>query len=173
MDTDNYSGYREAERLNEHGLGRKSAPSSPGTHHPAPLYQHLLANAGEDNMSGGESQDRVDQWGLPHSSRPLARCPNWASSIFRGLLETSSCVATAEPPVFYLKFAIPTASWEMDVVFESAGYACFACCDRSLFEHLPFPPLYHPPTTATGRKKVTGDDLSARTKENGYRRGAH
>jgi hypothetical protein len=32
---------------------------------------------------------------------------------------------------------------------------------------------FHRPTTAIGRKKVTGDELSARTKENGYQRGAH
>jgi hypothetical protein len=29
------------------------------------------------------------------------------------------------------------------------------------------------PTTAMARKKVTGDDLSARGKENGYQRGLH
>jgi hypothetical protein len=74
----------------------------------------------------------------------------------------------AEPPASYLKFAVSTASREVDVVFESAGYACFACRDRSLSI---FP--FHCPTTAIGRKKATGDELSARTKENGYQRGVH
>jgi len=61
MDTDNNSSYREAERLNGHGLGRKKNRNLPRVHlaltRPAPLYQHLLANAGEYNVSGGESQD--------------------------------------------------------------------------------------------------------------------
>jgi len=76
-----------------------------------------------------------------------------------------------EPPVSYLKFAVPTASWEMDVVFESAGYACFALSLSLSLSLSTFP--FHRPTTAIGRKKVTGDELSARTKENGYQRGAH
>jgi hypothetical protein len=57
MDTDNNSGYREAERLNEHGLGRNRDLPRPhlALTHLALLYQPLLAIAGEDNMSGGES----------------------------------------------------------------------------------------------------------------------
>ena len=39
-----------------------------------------------------------------------------------------------------------------------------------------YPPFHRGflrPTAATARKKTTGDDLSARGKENGYQRGAH
>jgi hypothetical protein len=38
---------------------------------------------------------------------------------------------------------------------------------------LPFHRRFLRPTTAMARKKVTGDELSARAKENGYQWGAH
>jgi hypothetical protein len=41
----------------------------------------------------------------------------------------------AEPPVPYLKATVPTASWETNTVFESAGCTCFACHVRPLSEH--------------------------------------
>jgi len=65
----------------------------------------------------------------------------------------------------------------MNVVFESCGLRLF-CLSRSLsLSTLPFHRrflhriLYR--TTTMARKKVTGDELSARAKENGYQRGAH
>ena len=42
-----------------------------------------------------------------------------------------------------------------------------------LFKHGLPPALLPRPTTAMTRKKITGDELSARAKENGYQGGAH
>ena len=83
----------------------------------------------------------------------------------------------AEPQVSYLKFVVPTASWEMNVVFKSAGCACFACRDLSLslslsLSILPFHRRFFRHTTTMARKKATEDELSARAKENGHQPGA-
>jgi hypothetical protein len=42
-----------------------------------------------------------------------------------------------------------------------------------LFEYGLSPALLPPPPTAMAKKEITGDELSARAKENGYQRGAH
>jgi hypothetical protein len=78
----------------------------------------------------------------------------------------------AELQASYLRFAVPTASWEANVVFESADCACFACRNRSLSQHPPFPPPL-PPSHHQHGKKGHWNELSARAKENGYQRGAH
>jgi hypothetical protein len=67
----------------------------------------------------------------------------------------------------------------MNVVFESAGYACFTCRDRSLSlcvcvrvcEHLPFPPPL--PPLHHRHSKVIRNELNAGVKENGYQRGVN
>ena len=61
-----------------------------------------------------------------------------------------------------------------NIVFESAGYACFTYRHRALsLNNLPFHRRFLRPTTAMVRKKVTGDELNARAKEDGYRRGVY
>jgi len=65
-----------------------------------------------------------------------------------------------EPPVSYLEPTVPAAA----LVLLVASY---------LFEHgLPAALLPHP-TTAMAKEKITGGELSARSKENSYQRGAH
>ena len=79
----------------------------------------------------------------------------------------------AEPQVSYLKFAVPTASWEMNVVFESGGCACSSYSLSLTQSTLSFLRRFLSPTATMARKKITGDELSARAKANGYQRGAH
>jgi hypothetical protein len=47
------------------------------------------------------------------------------------------------------------------------------CLSRPIYLNMVSLLRYFPPTTAMVKKKVTGDELSARAKVNGYHRGAH
>jgi hypothetical protein len=68
--------------------------------------------------------------------------PKMASLYFWWPSRATCCVAMVELPGFYLKSTVPTASWEMNVVFESGGYACLSCSfSLSVSEH----PLVPPP----------------------------
>jgi hypothetical protein len=77
------------------------------------------------------------------------------------ILVAFSCrVAMVEPPVSYLESTVPAAR------------ACFA--PRVLSLRPPYVLRYFlRTTTVMGRKKITGDELNARAKANGYKRGAH
>jgi hypothetical protein len=55
----------------------------------------------------------------------------------------------------------------MGTVFKSAGCTCFTCRVLPLNHHL------LRTTTAMAKKKITGAELAARAKANGYQRGAH
>src|SRR5438105_3297529 len=77
-----------------------------------------------------------------------------------------------ESPVSYLGSTVPAAACEMAIVFRSAGCACFALSCPIYLSTVSLLRYFLRPTAAM-TKKVTGDELSARAKANGYQRGAH
>src|SRR5271155_1148507 len=75
-----------------------------------------------------------------------------------------------EPPVSYLESTVPAAACEMAIVFGSAGYALFCLSCPIYLNTVSLLRYFLRPTIAMIRKKITGDELSARAKENGYQR---
>src|SRR5271168_5307415 len=76
-----------------------------------------------------------------------------------------------EPPVSYLESTVPAAASERAISVGSAGRDCFARRVLSLRPPSTVLRYFLRTTTVMGRKKITGDELNARAKTNGYKRG--
>jgi len=80
-----------------------------------------------------------------------------------------------EPPVSYLESTVPATAWRdgCRIWVCPLRLFCLSCPiylnTVSLLSYF----LHRSPPTAMAKKKITGDELSARAKEDGYQRGAH
>ena len=75
----------------------------------------------------------------------------------------------AELPVSYLKFAVPTVPWRCSYLSLLAALVLLVAFALSL-STLYFHRRFLRPTIVMARKKIPGDELSVRAKENAYQR---
>jgi hypothetical protein len=115
------------------------------------------------------------QVGLPRDSRARRPKPKGPPSIFGGLLK-AAVVSPWWSHQFsnsYLESTVPAAACEVAISVESAGRACSTRRVRSLRLRSASLRYFLRTATVMGRKQTTRDELNARTKANGYKRGAH
>jgi hypothetical protein len=78
-----------------------------------------------------------------------------------------------EPPVSYLESTVPAAAYERAISIRSADRACFARCVRSLRSPSSSYVVSSGLTPLWEKKGISGDELDARARANGYQREAH
>ena len=129
---------------------------------------------GECKVSGGESK-MSRRVGLPRNPHaPRSKFPKWPSIFFGGLLGDSCCVAMVEPLVSHLESTVPSRCLRDGYCVWVCPLCLFCFVVSHLFEYGLLPALLPPPHYPMAkRKKVAGDELSARAKANGYQRGVH
>ena len=158
---------------------KKSAPRSLSTHPSLQPFDAALTSttlsAGECKVSGGES--KVSRWvGPPRNSHaPRSKFPDWPpfTPLFWSSFRDSSFVSPLWSHGFLRRGYSPCRClrdgcrvWVCRLRFFGSS-----CPVSSTIPYL----LRHflATTTAMAKQEITGEELSARAKANGYRRGVH
>jgi hypothetical protein len=152
-----------------------SLPLTPHSTPSTPLLPALTLSAGECKMSTGESKvSRVDGWACLATHTLLARKGLKMVSLYclvasSGLLLCRHGGATG----FLLRVYGPCRCLQDGCRIWVCPLRLFCLSCPIYLKPASLLSYFLRPPTAMAKKKITGDELSARAKENGYQRGAH